>query len=298
MLIKNDFVSIKQRNGKEVIVLTQGMAMEYIYHLSNIYLFILLNCIFIPISIIALYIVKRFIPLDIRYKDNSVIGDVSALISIIYGVLVGLTALYLINNNNYTADAVQREANAVANIYQDSKWLKNPTRNEIQTEVKKYIDIIINIEWALMNQGKADTSNNLIIENMTNALLHYKANGNFETLLLRDMIAEIKMLYDARQQRIHMSYAALSPEIWTVILIGTILTIMINYIFGMNFYLHIVTVSAVALMASSMLFLLITLDRPFEGDFVIEPDAFRSVLALIKNDTANDQNTRAPSTPH
>jgi hypothetical protein len=58
------------------------------------------------------------------------------------------------------------------------------------------------------------------------------------------MLQEVRVLYDARQQRIQMSYFQLNPEIWVVVVLGTILTLCINYLFGMNFYLHVFTVSA------------------------------------------------------
>ena len=82
-----------------------------------------------------------------------------------------------------------------------------------------------------------------------------------------------------------MSFSALNSEVWVVILLGTILTIGINFLFGMNFYLHIFTAIAVGLMASSMLFLLVTLDRPFRGEFVIEPDSLAAVLQFIEKQT-------------
>lgn len=57
----------------------------------------------------------------------------------------------------------------------------------------------------------------------------------------------------------------------------------------MNLYMHIVTVAAAALMTSSMLFLLITLDRPFQGEFIIEPASLRTLLELIKHLTRQRQ---------
>jgi hypothetical protein len=38
-----------------------------------------------------------------------------------------------------------------------------------------------------------------------------------------------------------------------------------------------------ALMTSSMLFLLVSLDRPFQGELNIQPDAFRALLRVIES---------------
>ena len=258
---------------------------DYLFRISDVYLFALLSCVSIVISVIAVYLVKRFIPFHLRSQDNNVIGNTAALISVIYGVLAGLSALYLINNNNYTADAVQREANAVADIYRDSQWLQDPAKIKIQTAIKSYLTRVIDTEWTLMKNGQhiENREGNLIIDQITNELIHYNAISNSASLLMHDMLDEIRNLYDARQQRIQMSYNALSSALWIVIIIGTILTLFINYLFGVNFYLHQITVIAAALMTSSMIFLLITLDKPFQGQFIIGPDAFQTILADIES---------------
>jgi len=91
----------------------------------------------------------------------------------------------------------------------------------------------------------------------------------------------LQNLYNARQQRIHMSYELLNPDLWIVIVVGTILILFITYIYDMNFYLHVITITATALMASSMIFLLIALDGPFQGEFAIKSDAMGAVVLLM-----------------
>ena len=258
---------------------------DYFYQLSDASLLILLSSVFIIVSIIAIAIVKITIPVHILYKDNPVIGNISSFISIIYGVLAGLMALYLINNINYTSDAVQREGNAVANIYRNIHWLEGPMQANMQLQIKQYIEQVVNVEWPLMEHGSPlDKKGDLIIENLAFDIYHYTAVGHTGSLIQNDLIDEVKTLYDARQQRIRMSFAALNPQIWVVVLLGTILSLGMNYLFGINFRLHVVSVSAAALMAASIIYLLISLDRPFQGDFIVEPDGLKSVLISINHD--------------
>src|SRR5690349_10272360 len=127
---------------------------DFLYRISDFELFFLLSAITVSVSIISIILIRRLIPHELRYRDNPVIGNISSVIGIIYGVLVGLTALYLINNVSYTADAVQKEANSVANVYRDSQWMPEPTRSKIQNELKEYLDKVINIEWPMMKKGE------------------------------------------------------------------------------------------------------------------------------------------------
>ncbi|TAK75047.1 MAG: DUF4239 domain-containing protein [Gammaproteobacteria bacterium] len=264
---------------------------DFLYQMPNSELLFLLTCVTVIISFIAIILVKRYIPITFRYKDNSAIGDTSALISVIYAVLAGLAALYLINNINYTSDAVQREANAAADVYRDSRWLKNPTKSEIQAQVKQYLNHVINVEWPLMERGETiNHDGDFILDNMTRYLSAYNASNSAELFTVRDILEQIRLLYNARHQRIQMSTYSLNPELWIVIIIGTVLTLFVNYLFGMNIYLHMFTVFAAALMTSSMIFLLISLDRPFQGESIIEYTPMQEVLVFIKDNAAQHLN--------
>jgi hypothetical protein len=256
--------------------------LSFLSQLPDFYLFLGISVTFIVVSITATLIIRLTTPAHTRSRDNAVIASTSNVISLIYGVLVGISALYLINNNNYTADAVQREANAVADVYRDSRWLPEPLKTKVQNKIKIYLTQVIQEEWPMMQKGKRIThKNDRVIDSIMGEVIQHSSLNNTEGILQKDILMNLKNLYDARQQRIHMSYSVLDPELWVVILIGTILTLCINYIYDMNFYIHLVTITAAALMTASMIFLLIALDTPFQGEFIIQPNAMRSVLAYM-----------------
>jgi hypothetical protein len=259
---------------------------DFLFQMTDMTLYVLLAFVFIAVSLICIALVKIFVPLELRYKDNGTLGNAVSLISVIYAVLVGFTSLYLINNNNAADEAVQRESNAAADIYRDSKWLKDPTKANIQAMLKSYVNEVITVEWPIMHLGQEVKTGKgeSFVEKMTNELVNYSSTANSESLLLHDMLDEVRNLYDARQSRIHDSYSELSPELWIVILLGTIFTLCVNYFFGMNFYLHIFTVSGISIMMSSIIFLLITIDRPFEGEFAIDSNSFQSLLSSMEGD--------------
>lgn len=255
---------------------------DYLYQTSDLNLFLILSSFFIAISILALLLIKKFWPVHLRYQENAVVGCTSALVSVIYGVLAGFATLHLINNYNNATDALQREANATANLYRDSRELNEPLRTKIHTNIKQYLTEVIKVEWPLMNAGKTiNTDGDLIIQNTLDELNRYANGKGIEPLIIADMITVSRNLYDARQNRIQLSYASLNNEVWVVILVGTILTLCVSYLFGVNFYLHIFIAVGAALMTASIIFLLISLDKPFQGDFIVGPEILNSVLEFV-----------------
>lgn len=257
---------------------------DFLYQTSDFNLFAVLSCFFISISIFALFLIKWLVPLHLRYQENAVVGYSSALIGVIYGVIAGFATLHLINNNNYALDAVQHEANAIANLYRDSQWLDEPMRTNAQIDIKHYLNQVLNVEWPLMSKGKViSNQGDIILEQISWDLNKTKVTDRLQTQVLSNMLEVSNAIYNARHDRILLSYLSLSNEIWVVIIIGTILTLCISYMFGVNFYLHIFTVVAAALMTTSIIFLLISLDKPYQGDFIVGPAELQSVSEFINN---------------
>ena len=148
---------------------------HFLMQLHDLYLFLFLSILFTLVSLALTCIIRRVIPAHIRARDNAVMIGTSGLIGIIYGVLVGISALYLINNNSYTADAVQREANAVADVYRDSQWLAAPIKASLDAKLATYLDSVINKEWPLMQQGKhIDNENDHLIGSMVSEVIAHE----------------------------------------------------------------------------------------------------------------------------
>jgi hypothetical protein len=258
--------------------------MDFLNKLSDIQLFFFLNFALITASLLGMVLVQCFVPNELRKKHNAVVGNVSALLGLIYGVLAGITALWLINNLSYTSDAVQREANAVSNLYRDSQWLKPPAKDYVKEQIVDYLHRVIDVEWPMMKDGKhIDVNAGFNIDKISLKLDTYSSFSNSEMLILHDMLDEIKALYDAREERIEASYESLNSDLWAVLLISTALIIGVNFLFGMNFYMHLTMTAVSAIMASAIIFLLLTLDKPFQGDFVINPDGFQELLDNINH---------------
>jgi hypothetical protein len=257
---------------------------DYLYQTSDLNLFLIVSGFFILVSIVALFFVRVILPLHLRYQENAVIGCTCALVSVIYGVLSGFATLYLINNNNYASDSVQHETSSIVNLYMDTQGLPDPLKSQVQKDITRYLFQVINVEWAQMSKGEMVSKEGaLILGDMLNTITHYNITTTSESVAISDMFSASRNLYDARQQRIQLSYASLSNEVWVVILVGTCLLLGVSYLFGVNFYLHVFIMIVAALMTSSIIFLLIALDKPFQGEFIVGPQMFESVYKVITN---------------
>ncbi len=255
---------------------------DYLYQTSDLNLFLILSTILIGISMAALFLIRAFFPFHLRYQEDQVIGCTSALIIVIYGLLAGFATSYLITNNNTASAAIEQEANAITNLYRDAQLLTGSTNQKIQVDLKNYLNEVLDQEWPLMSQGKTiPFDGNNLIKQLASDIAAYKTSSPAMLNQLAAMQTLTQTLYDARQQRIELSYVSLSNEIWVVIIIGTLLSLCVSYLFGVNFYLHIFIVVAAAIMSVCIMFLLISLDKPFQGESVIGSGALKTTREYI-----------------
>lgn len=258
---------------------------SFIYSYSDLAGFVFFCALTIIFSVCIILLSRRFIFSKLLHDDNVITASVASLIGIIYGVLAGFIAVYLLGINDHAASAVLNESNAVANIYRDSKSLEQPAQQHIQSLLKQYVSNVVGIEWPEMSKGKSPHGkDHQFINKIAQELHAYKISTPADNIIITDLTQEVKSLFNAREERIESSEATLTPEIWFVLVIGTILIIVINYAFRVNFYLHLFTITVFSIMAASIFFLLVELDRPFQGEFAVQPHTMLTVQRIMNEE--------------
>lgn len=254
--------------------------------MPNFLLFTLISLLFISISIISVYFVTKFISPDFRYRENPVIVSVSALIGIIYAVLVGFTILYELNNFNKAEEAEKEEGKAIIAIYRLARMLPENITVNLRKGVVDYTNHVIHNEWPLMAEGKPVDGTGLALIDSIFKEVHQAFPTNHlsssQMMIFNNISIATNTLYNDHQERISKTHSALTPNVWFVIILATFLTIGINFLFGIDFRLHVISVIAVSLIVASVFYLIITLDRPYRGDFPIKPTTFYDALGYIK----------------
>ncbi len=256
--------------------------MTFLYTISDFYLFILVLGISLAISIPAVWLMDGFIPNELRYRENQGIGYFSATICVIFAVLAGFAALYVLNNFNQADHATQQEADEAMALYYRAEWITNPARLEIQRLVKEYFLAAIEHDWPLMAKGKG-TGNRIesILNEMNGSLHHYKSSSHEDLFFQHEILKNIIKLREMHAERVRTYELFLRPHIWIVITLGALLTIAINFFFGMNRSLHYLLIIFACVIVASVVFLLIILDHPYQGDFSVSSGAFEYYLLLL-----------------
>lgn len=253
-----------------------------IYSLPNSWLFILIFLGLSLFSAISLYFVEKFVPLRFRYHENNSIGYVGSTIGVIYAVLAGFIIFYVMDNFQKASDLTRKEAASTAKIYRDSTRVPASQAEKIQLAMQDYLATVINQEWPLMSHDKTSDAAESILDSLILELNSFTAKNNQELLSMQMVYNELDELYKNRDERVDLANAALAGDLWILLVVSTLLTLFVKSLAGMKFRLHLAMQIVVTLMLTSILFLIIVLDRPFRGQFSIKPVPFQEILLDIQ----------------
>lgn len=264
------------------------MILDLIYNIPSLLLYVLVSIVLLIIAFSCLLLVRRFIPLEMRYKGNDVIDPVSATISVSYAIVVGLIAISVLNNYDKAEGVVQDEANSVSNIYHYAARLPHPIRIKIEELVKKYLQVVTEEEWLDVEKGKANRAGYPIINKLFSILVNDQVDDPNQSLIVNEIYKELNTLYNIRNKRDNLVDTLLVNEAWIVIGVGALLVIGINCLFGADFRLHAIIIATLTLSVSLVIFLTIALDSPFRGKLSIRPDAFKELSRQLNLEGINN----------
>lgn len=258
---------------------------NFMYSIPNLLLFFIFIIFSLIFSLILILVVQKFISSDLRDKVNAVTGGASATISVIYAVLIGIAALFVLENFSSAERVVQNEANAAGDLYRDALWLAEPTRTNIRNNLKNYLAEVINEEWPNIIKGHVlSPRGNLLLNQITDELYVYKGKNISEAFIIHDILDEAKDIYNYREERMRLTGSALGEDVWLVIILSALIVIAINALYGEKFSLHFISIGAVAFVVSSMIFLVVAMDHPFLGGVSVKPEAYQYELAHMNQD--------------
>src|SRR5688572_11658003 len=106
-------------------------------------LFIIISFLCFLLSFAATKLVHHYVPLKFRTAENDSIICVSALLGMIYAILIGFIVLYELNNYNNASNAEIAEAKEMFTIYREARVLPEPSATNIRNFALEYANNVI-----------------------------------------------------------------------------------------------------------------------------------------------------------
>ena len=244
--------------------------------------FIVIICVTCALFFMAA--INYYWPAEKRRAHNDLIGWQLSVLGTTYAVIIGFM-LYTVWINFGMADLnADAEANSLVNVYRLAGGLSPQEGAQLKVLARAYGDVVVGHEWGEMANNSLPMESREITRQMWLTLMAAKTASPNEITAEDHALYELSALAGYRRIRLVQSEARLPGVLWFVLLVGGTVTIASTCMFGAsNGALHVLQVSAFALLISLVLVAIADINRPFQGSVHVSDYAFRRAQMDMKD---------------
>jgi hypothetical protein len=254
------------------------MLLDVIYSIPTWLLGVIIGAVASALPGGALWLVQRRVPAEVRHAHNEVAGFISAVVGVIYAVVLAFVAIVVWEQFGEAEATVRHEANAVSDVFRGSLGYPEPLRRRIRDRALEYVRAVIDEEWKLQARGHVSPEARKIVEALQKDLLEFEPGTLREQVVHAEQLRHMNALLDQRRLRFAHGESGIQPVVWVVILLGGALVASYACFLGTeNVRAHLAMTAVLGASIGLVILLIVALDYPFRGSVSIGPEAFERV---------------------
>jgi hypothetical protein len=234
-------------------------------------------CLF---AVTGLLLIRRKVHprLHVAGADSDFTGAMLQSVMVFYGLAVALIAVSVWQTYSDTSKVVSAEATSLAASYRDVSGYPQPVRLQLQQELREYTRYVIEEAWPLQQHGKVPVGGVESMNRFQSILISFEPATEGQKLLHAETLAAYNQMIHARRLRLDAVNTGLPSVMWAVVLVGAFIGLSASFFFKVeDLRLHVIEVLLLAVFVGLIIFMILSLDRPFRGDLGIRADAYQLV---------------------
>lgn len=239
-------------------------------------------------AIVGLLLVRRTVlpHLRIRVEDSEFSGSMLQAIMVFYGLAVALIAVSVFETYSDVSAIISREASELSALYRDASSYPEPTRQELQKELRDYTRYVIDTAWPAQRTGQVALHGVAMLNRFQTTMTRFEPATEGQRALHAEALRAYNQLVEARSLRIDAAVnTGLPGVLWVVVLVGAAIGLTATFFFKVeDVRLHAVMVTLLAAFVGLVIFMTMAFDRPFRGDLGLEPEPYQQVYDVVMHD--------------
>lgn len=231
-------------------------------------------CFLVPTLIGSAYLQPVIARLLHGEKDpNTPVGLLLNAFTLYYGVLLALLSIAVFENYNKAQDTIAREAAGVVALYRNLTGYPEPVRASLIDALRRYLDEETGPGWREQRRNRASAPGVLLVDDINRQLLAFRPDRQVgEDILHQETLRSFAEFVDRRRARIQAGGTSVPPIIWTIVLIGAILNVLVLWLFDLGRTTHLVLGGVLTVFIGLVIYMVAMLDQPFRGVHGLAPE--------------------------
>jgi hypothetical protein len=225
----------------------------------------------------AMLAVRRFRLHDFSEEVRTNALGVLGAVATIYGLILALSAVQVWQDYTDAADAVTREATEAGDLYRDAAAYGGAEGQRIEAAVRGYIQSVVAHEWPRMAEGTSASTTWDRYNELHRSVSALDPQNPRQVVWATQMVRGVEAIAAARRERLDQAANGLPGLYWTIILLGTLVTMLYGGAL-LPRRANILVICGLATAMGMVVFFIMALDHPFSGWTAITPDAMQRTL--------------------
>jgi hypothetical protein len=212
-----------------------------------------------------------------------VAGFIYAVVGVVYAVLLGFSAIIVWEQFRRAQEGVDKEANALADLYRNSRVFPPEVRNAVEQRVREYTRLVVEQEWPAMAGSKSSSATWDAYNRLWQTYHEFDPQDDHQHVWYAQSLERLNALADSRRDRLLSLRSGVPTVMWAVLLCGGAITISFSFLFGTrNARAQVFMTGGLALTIGVALLSILALHKPFAGITRVKPEAFHQVDRILE----------------
>lgn len=242
---------------------------------------IILGGIVASIALVAL--VRSVFEKELLQQAHDITGNLLSVVGTLYAVLLGLIVVDSLVHFEHAIDVVQKESNALADIFLLAGRLPAAPRARVQEICKEYAHRVVEDEWPRMAQAQSSPQARKLAFDLVKSLDGFEPTAESEKAVFPMLLEQLRQLWDYRRERIGTAEYGVPAVEWFVLILGGAVTILFAGLFRtQSVTLQRFLTSLAALLIGLNLYLISLFGYPFSGELTVSSRPFQVDIAIFE----------------
>jgi hypothetical protein len=211
--------------------------------------------------------VQRLLRINSSGEEKEVAVNLMQVVAAYVGIMIAFAGVQVWQDFSDAKAAVAHEAATAAQLYQDLT-IFGPETLPARTALRAYVGSVTGDEWPSLAEGSGSEATEAALQRVFAEVGKLNPADNRTGAIYEEMLGKLNDLVDYRHDRIVESQAGIPLILWTIGIVGSLLTVAYAAAFTPT-RLNILMISGISLTLGLVFLFILTVDHPFKGEFSV-----------------------------
>lgn len=201
---------------------------------------------------------------------NDVVSYYLGAFGVFYGITLGLISVGVWQDFTDVDSTAGAEASSIAALYRDVSGFPEPTRTELQGQLRNYTRFLIDEAWPQQRRGILPTGGTAHITRLQVTLASFEPKTMGQQVVQAEAMRQFNHLIELGRQRLESVDTGLPAMLWWVVFFCAALNIAVTWLLVLpKPIVHDLLTGSLGALLGLLIFMMAAMDHPFRGEFSV-----------------------------